>query len=143
MLHRMTAMRRLGLFVWALALGLACRNGKESAPKASANPATASSASRVVELYFTTSVQGYVEPCGCTTEPLGGLPRLASVVKSGRTARALVDTGNLLFPTHGVDDVTREQHVLKAHVIARAYRSLGAIGLNVGAADLTVGTEFL
>ncbi|MEL7367280.1 MAG: UshA-like (seleno)protein [Myxococcota bacterium] len=121
-----------------------CRNGDGGPTSASASGVAAGWApSRVAEIYFTTEVAGYVEPCGCTTKPLGGLPRLASVVRSGRHDRILVDAGNLLFPPKGIDDVTRAQHLLKADLLARAYRRLGASALNVAAADLSEGAGFL
>ena len=98
---------------------------------------------RVAEIYFTTEVSGYVEPCGCTSEPLGGLPRLATLVSGGKAAHGLIDAGDLLLPTNGLEPVTREQHLAKARIIARAYRRLGAIALNVGPADISAGETLL
>lgn len=118
----------------------ACRNG-DGAPQAP--PAYGWKPARIAELYFTTEVSGYIEPCGCTTKPLGGLPRLATAVRRGAAARALVDAGNLLFPPQGVDEVTRAQHLLKADLLARAYRRLGLAAMNVAAADLTAGAALL
>ena len=127
-----------------------CRNA-ESGPTSVPRPRAASKGgqangwtpARVAELYFTTEVSGYVEPCGCTTKPLGGLPRLATVIRKGAVARTLVDAGNLLFPSKGVDDITRGQHLLKADLLARAYRRLGVAAMNVAAADLTEGPALL
>jgi hypothetical protein len=52
-------------------------------------------------LLYTASVQGYVTPCGCTAEPLGGVARLAAAVDDAHRAygeRVLfVDAGDLLF----------------------------------------------
>ncbi len=118
-----------------------CRNA-ESGPSARGNGGGWAPA-RVAEVYFTTEVAGYIEPCGCTTKPLGGLPRLATVIRRGIEARTLVDAGHLLFPPKGVDDVTREQHLLKAGLLARAYRRLGVTAMNVAAADLTEGASLL
>ena len=124
-----------------------CRNA-ESGPTAP-RPGTSKSGgggwtpARLAEIYFTTEVSGYVEPCGCTTKPLGGLPRLATVIRKGVAARTLVDAGNLLFPSKGVDDVTRAQHLLKADLLARAYRRLGVAAMNVAASDLTEGAGLL
>src|SRR5688572_24599858 len=56
------------------------------------------SAARIAELYFSTGVSGYVEPCGCTSKPLGGIQRLATVIKRGHENRALIDAGDLFFP---------------------------------------------
>lgn len=132
---------RIVLAVAAVAVTTACRNG-DGGPSAASSHLSWRPA-RTAEVYFTTEVLGYIEPCGCTTKPLGGLPRLATVVRGGLPARALVDAGNLLFPTEGVDDVNRQQHVLKADLLARAYRGLGVVALNVAAADLTEGAALL
>lgn len=98
---------------------------------------------RIAELYLSTGVVGYAEPCGCTTTPLGGIQRLATVLSRGAPARALLDAGSLLFPIEPLTDTTREQHVLKARMLARVYRQLGAVALNVGPTDVKLGLGFL
>lgn len=136
---------RLRLISPALALIAAvqpgCKNGDRRDPEKSA-PSAGFVPARVAELYFSTEVDGYIEPCGCTTKPLGGVQRLATVLESGHAERALIDAGNLLFPNK-VDSVTREQHLLKSRVLARVYRRLGAVAINVAQNDLTEGTELL
>lgn len=117
-----------------------CKSGEQSA---SASNKSEFSPARTVELYFSTEVSGYIEPCGCTSKPLGGLPRLASVLKNGGPHRGLVDAGNLLFPTKDLNEVTKEQHVYKARLLARAYRSLGAIAINLAESDLEGGVGLL
>ena len=97
----------------------------------------------MAELFFTTEVDGYVEPCGCTTEPLGGIQRMAQVVEKSEVPHGLVDAGNLFFPVVGLTDVTRPQHVLKSHVLARAFRQMGALAINVAEADLAEGALHL
>ncbi len=90
-------------------IAVACKNGNKPIPEA-AQATRGFDAARTAEIYFSTEVAGYVEPCGCTTKPLGGVQRLATVVRRGHDNHALVDAGNLLFPPHGLTDVTREQH---------------------------------
>jgi hypothetical protein len=50
---------------------------------------------------YTASVQGYVEPCGCTADPLGGVARLKAAIDDAERAydgRVLfVDAGDTLF----------------------------------------------
>ena len=50
---------------------------------------------------YTASVQGYVTPCGCTADPLGGVARLSALLDELRAAydeRVLfLDAGDLLF----------------------------------------------
>ncbi len=54
-----------------------------------------------VALLYTASVEGYVAPCGCTADPLGGVARLAATVSAAREAYGervvFVDGGDLLF----------------------------------------------
>lgn len=54
-----------------------------------------------VALLYTASVEGYVAPCGCTADPLGGVARLAATVDAAREAYGervvFVDAGDLLF----------------------------------------------
>ncbi len=146
--------------VMAAALSAACKPDAplaalpSSGPLAAALPGSgtgpaggagggAAGSERVAELYLSTEVSGYIEPCGCTSTPLGGIQRLATVLQRGRPARALLDAGDLLFPTEPMTETTREQHVLKARILARMYRQLGAVALNVGPSDLAAGAAFL
>lgn len=50
---------------------------------------------------FLSSIEGYVEPCGCTSNPLGGLARFATVFSDLKLALkdkiSLIDAGNTLF----------------------------------------------
>ena len=50
-------------------------------------------------LAFTGNVRGWVEPCGCTADPLGGVDRIkAELAKTRQTTPTLFfDTGGLLF----------------------------------------------
>ena len=62
--------------------------------------APAPAGARAVVLY-TASVQGYVEPCGCTAEPLGGVARFRAAVEDAHAAYGdrvvVLDAGDLLF----------------------------------------------
>jgi hypothetical protein len=128
----------------AIAAVVACRNGEKTAESSPArSPASAWTPARVAEIYFSTEVSGYIEPCGCTTKPLGGIQRLATVLERGRTDRVLIDAGDLLFPPSGLDEITKAQHLLKSRILARAYRQLGAVALNVAESDLSAGIDLL
>jgi hypothetical protein len=61
-----------------------------------------------IALLWTASLEGYVEPCGCTGDPLGGVARLAAAVEGAQQAygkdRVLfVDGGDMLFE-HATDN---------------------------------------
>lgn len=130
----------------ALLLGLGaagCRAEQGSVAQPVRAEVASPPGARIAELYFTTGTSGYIEPCGCTSRPLGGLPRLATVLARGAEARALVDAGQLLLPASGLDELTRPQHLEKARLLARAYRKLGAVALNLAPSDLLAGSRFL
>ncbi|MFO0723318.1 MAG: UshA-like (seleno)protein [Myxococcota bacterium] len=105
--------------------------------------AQASSGAREAVLFFSTEVSGYIEPCGCTSKPLGGIQRLARVVLDEKLPHAVIDAGDLLFPSEPITEATREQHVLKARLLARMYRQLGAAAINLGPTELAGGAELL
>ncbi|MFZ9888185.1 MAG: multiheme c-type cytochrome [Myxococcota bacterium] len=56
---------------------------------------------RRVAVLYTASVQGYITPCGCTADPLGGVARLAAALDAARAAYGervvFLDAGDLLF----------------------------------------------
>lgn len=140
--HARTTPPRLALLLSlaaAAVCNLACKNGDRAPGKA----AEAYAGSRAADLYLSTEVVGYIEPCGCTTTPKGGLQRLATVLKESGPERGLIDAGNLLFPKDRPDEITRAQHLLKARLMARAYRQLGVVALNLAEADLHGGVELL
>jgi 2',3'-cyclic-nucleotide 2'-phosphodiesterase (5'-nucleotidase family) len=125
-----------------------CKNGEKTPPRKSAVQSSAArpqswAPKRTAEIYFTTGSLGYVEPCGCTSTPLGGVQRLATIIKSASKARLLIDAGNLLFPKDALEDTTREQHEFKAEILARMYRKLGVSAINLGGSDVSAGTDFL
>src|SRR5262245_49246005 len=61
---------------------------------------------RRFSIIYTAEVHGAVEPCGCTSDPLGDISRLATVVAAakkdvGPGAVLLVDGGGLLYAEGG------------------------------------------
>ncbi len=53
----------------------------------------------------------------------------------------MVDSGDLFFDLKEVKDP--KQELIRARVIARAYRRMGAVAINVGDLDLSQGVDFL
>lgn len=120
---------------------LACCSGRTSehnrkgAGGSGAGPTTLS-------LFALAEVRGQIEPCGCTTDPLGDLARTAKLVAEARARGPVlvVDAGSLLYPREHVDPVARPQEDLKADLIARVYKDelqVAAVGL--GPTDLAAG----
>lgn len=97
----------------------------------------------VLELWFSTGLLGTIEPCGCTSNPLGGLDKIASLLGTDLSERLFVEVGPVLLPKHPIIDFERPQHRLKARLIARAYRRLGVSAVNLAYGDLKEGSELL
>jgi hypothetical protein len=98
-------------------------------------------------LLTTANVQGYVEPCGCTGDPLGGVARLAGIVNDARSAygeRVLfLDGGNLLFEKP--DDnaaVDRCQAEARTELLVSTYARLGLAATARGPLDDVRGPDF-
>ncbi|MEL6184468.1 MAG: UshA-like (seleno)protein, partial [Myxococcota bacterium] len=132
-------MRAVTLIAVLAGLG-GCRSDAQAVP---AGPGSGFKPDRMAELFFTTGLAGYIEPCGCTSNPLGGLPRMATVVGRSKVDHALVDAGQLLLPTEAIEDLARPQHRAKAHLLARAFRKMNVAAFNLSPSDLVEGTGFL
>lgn len=51
-------------------------------------------------LVFTSNMEGYIEPCGCTSDPLGGIDRFSTLINQVGiliNKPLIIDTGNLFF----------------------------------------------
>jgi len=129
--------RRVGC---ALIYLLVACSGRGSERKG--NPPPASAAGTTFTLFALAEVRGQIEPCGCTTDPLGDLARTARAVAEARDRGpvVVVDAGSLLYPRERVDPVALGQENLKADLIARVYTDeLQAAAVGLGPADLTTG----
>jgi hypothetical protein len=120
---------------WALILAVvvtvAC--GREAPPP---------EAPRRVTILYTGGLEGVLEPCGCSPDHLGGLARIATLVKAVRSetdAVVLVDAGDRLFRDTQLTEPLGVQLQMKADFIQKAYGALGARVVNVGALDLVGG----
>jgi len=75
---------------------------------------------------------------------LGGLARRVSLVeklKDEGKAVLVVDSGNLFADMSG--SIDHHQSLIKARLISRAYKRMGAAAINVGPLDLAQGLTFL
>lgn len=102
---------------------------------------------RDLVLVYTASVQGYVEPCGCTGDPLGGLARLGALLHEARAAygeRVLfVDGGDLLFEKLDDDSAAdRCQAEARTDLLLGTYARLGLAATTRGPLDDVRGAAF-
>ena len=139
-------LRQITLLSAFCLVAVSCKNGEknQAAAKGAVNSKLQSwKPTRQAAIYFTTGSLGYMEPCGCTSKPMGGIQRLATIVKSEKLESALIDAGNLLLPKDHIDKSNRDQHVYKAETLADFYQKLGVKAVNLGYTDLREGQAFL
>lgn len=101
--------------------------------------------SKPVTLVFVTGLQGTTEPCGCTSDPLGGLDRLVTMVenlrKEGPVALFLV--GSTFYELADPPAHRWEQERAKAEVIAQVIGRLKPAAILPGPNDTGVQRETL
>jgi hypothetical protein len=106
------------------------------------NPAAAETAAeRRAILFYSGSVRGKLEPCGCTSDPLGDVARMTGVVRrAGPPGQVLlVDAGNLLYDGPSLPARSAEGADLAAGFLATELGRLPLGGVAVGEADLARG----
>ncbi len=90
----------------------------------------------LVTLVATAEVKGTPEPCGCTSDPLGDVARVATLAKGG----LWLDAGSLLYNREELSAERRPQAdataATLAHVYERARVGLGADDLAAGPAKV-------
>ena len=103
---------------------------------------------RRLTIFYTAEVHGAIEPCGCTSDPLGDITRYAEVVRLARSeakkqggAVMLVDAGSLLYPEGGISAKERPADDLRAAFLAGELGKLGLGGAALGETDLAGGVD--
>jgi hypothetical protein len=96
---------------------------------------------RRATIFYTASVRGALEPCGCTSDPLGDITRMTSLIRRAgpRSRVLLVDAGDLLYPGSEVPPRLAEGADLRATFLARELGRLPFGGAAVGEMDLARG----
>jgi hypothetical protein len=116
--------------------------GSCSGAKGGSGKATTPEDGRVT-VFLTTELKGQIEPCGCTSDPLGDLARWAALVTEARAGGAAVlhiEGGSTLFehPTLAPSKVTQER--LTADLLVAAMKDpLGTVAVGLGPTDLADG----
>jgi len=97
-----------------------------------------------VTLFLTSDLQGAIEPCGCTTDPLGDLARTAKLIEDAASAGAVLhlDAGSTLYSELSLAKELVPQEERKATLIRDTFQKVfhtAAVGL--GPYDLSLGTK--
>lgn len=100
-----------------------------------------------LRLVVLTDLDGYLEPCGCTSRPLGGIDRLAArlaAIRADGVPTLLVAAGNLFFhgAPHGVDAARAlDQEVWRAETVSEVLGQLELAAAAPGPLDFGYGTD--
>jgi hypothetical protein len=118
------------------ALGLAAPLAR---PRAAGN-AAAAAGSRALTIFYTAETHGTLEPCGCTSDPLGDIARYAKVVRAvGRDQPVLlVDAGGLSYP-ESRPPKQRAADRVRAHFLATELAKLGPFAAGLAETDVGDG----
>jgi hypothetical protein len=100
---------------------------------------------RTLTILYLADLGGQLEPCGCSLDQRGGLPRLAALVARLRRespGALLVAGGDLLFEGP-LDPGRREVALIRARAAAAVLRRMGLAATVAGERDLAAGEAFV
>jgi hypothetical protein len=92
-----------------------------------------------VRIFYTASVKGYIDQCGCRYNPTGGIGRRATFIKrstDGSVPTILLDGGDVIGEESGVER-------MQTRYLFRAMKAMGYRTLGVGPRDFAYGVVFL
>ena len=92
-----------------------------------------------VQLAIVTDLKGYLEPCGCTSNPLGGIDRLAAQLATLRRSGVPVVfllAGDTFFDEAKLDPGREDQATRQAQTLVGILDRLGVAAVLPGARDL-------
>ena len=136
--------------LWALLLA-GCGASPEPGPKPTSEaqpPLVVSAApprptvSGPPRLLVLSSLNGYLEPCGCTVDlTLGGIDRTATVVSNEQSLgpTVIVVVGPTLFDPHVTDPHLAQQEATKARTLVDSLRHIGVDAIVPTAGELKYG----
>ncbi len=107
-------------------------------------PAAASpAAERRITVFYSAEAYGTLEPCGCTSDPLGDFSRMTALVRRAahKGAVLFVDAGNMSYPRGAISARKQESADLVAAFWAREVSRLPLGGVGLGEADAARGVE--
>lgn len=131
------------LLAAALATGSACKPANKQPPPAAPlpapdlaavaapgtgpaiSPAASASRDRVITLVVTSQMHNNLEACGCTSEPLGDVARLAALVRG--SGALLLDAGALRYSDEPMAADKLPQLRKKADFLENTWKELGAV----------------
>lgn len=100
---------------------------------------------RRATVFYSAETHGTLEPCGCTSNPLGDISRVTALVRraAAKGAALFVDGGNLSYPSRELAARKQEGADLVASFLAREFVRLPLGGVGLGAADVVRGASLI
>ena len=93
-------------------------------------------------LIYTNDVLGDIEPCGCRSNPQGGMTRKSQLIERMADKSLLqVDAGDLLFDTDVLPDALQKQAEIQAGFLLKAMDLLHHDAAVPGEKDFALGTK--
>jgi hypothetical protein len=125
--------------VWSVLCAALAAAGAVAA-RAVAGPAPSAAGERRLTIFYTAEIHGTLEPCGCTSDPLGDVARYAALVRAAEAAgpTVLLDGGGMSFP-EGSNPRERGANELRARFLARTLGGLGHFFSGLAETDVPPG----
>lgn len=94
------------------------------------------------KIVYSANLDGEIEPCGCRSNPTGGINRRYNLLQEKAVGEKLViDSGDLFYQSTPVPPFLEKQWNYQASVLAKAYREFGVEVFEPGELDLADGLE--
>lgn len=138
-----------GLLLVLTGIGASCSGSSRETTPSAPVLAEARLPRTDLRLLVITDLLGYLEPCGCTSRPLGGIDRLSAAITDLRDDGAptlFVSAGDLFFEAgdHGVELAeAATQEIWKAETVADVLSRLDLAAAAPGPLDMRFGVERL
>lgn len=98
------------------------------------------SSAYAVTLVHSNDVLGEIEPCGCRTNPLGGMARKQNYLKKITAPNIIqVDGGDLLFQSDEIPEALRKQTLLQAQYLLKVLEMTGMDAVVPGEKEFAMG----
>jgi len=114
-----------------------------TAAVAVAGPGKAPAPEKRLTIFYTAETHGTLEPCGCTSDPLGDIARYATVVRDARKQGnpvLLVDAGGLSYPESSTKK-EKATDALRAKFLATELGKLGTFAAGLAETDIGSGAS--
>lgn len=104
---------------------------------------TAGAAERRLGIFYTAEIRGAIEPCGCTSDPLGDVARFGAVVRRAQKDGPVlvVDAGDMLYRSAKLPRKKQEGFDLAGRFLAEQMVKIGLAGAAVGELDVARGAD--